>query len=276
MRGGLTVEQVKQKKKPVTVGPLLDANQASDPRLLAAIVSAAATAGSNSSSSNANSGGNGGGGAAGNSGGLTLVKVGDKYQFQKGGVGGTGNFRFCFARISVDNSAFTIQSTPTEKMLKIPLVVAYGMPVQNFTVKIDPQSYCGTESPPPGSATGTQYAAEGVIITTRSLEGIFQYLGQIVRTELGLGTGRPTSLAIPRNEEEAEKGEGFRLFRLQIRAPSLTEPWVFYDGNVYTIAVDPSGQADASSRVIQLVSDLLSLQSSAKALPVPNLIAISP
>jgi hypothetical protein len=278
IQGGLTVEQVKQKKTPATVGPPLSAQQASDPRLLAAIVSAAATSGSSSSSSNANSGGNaaggtGGGGAAGNSGGLTLVQVGNNYQFQKGGVGGTGNFRFCFAHISVDNSAFTIQSTPTAKMLKIPIVIANGKRL--FTVKIDQQNYCGTESPPPGSATGSQYAAEGVIITTRSLEGIFQYLGAIVRTELGIANGRPTSLAIPQNNEQAEKGEGFRLFRLRRRAPSLAEPWVLYDGIVYTIDVDPSGQADASSRVLQFVSDLLALQSSAKALPAPNLIAIT-
>jgi hypothetical protein len=170
---------------------------------------------------------------------------------------------------------FTIRSQPTTNTLTIPLGRANGRPLPNVTVTIGTKYYCGAESPPPGSTTGKQNAAEGISITTRSLEGIFQYLGEIVRTELGIGNGQPTSLAIPRNQQEAETGEGFRLFRLQRRAPSLAEPWVLYDGHVYTIDVDPSGQADASSRVLQLVSDLLALQSSAKALPAPNLIAIT-
>jgi hypothetical protein len=41
------------------------------------------------------------------------------------------------------------------------------------------------------------------------------------------------------------------------------------------VAVDPSGAKNTSSRIMQLVSDLLALQSSAKNLPAPNLIAIT-
>jgi hypothetical protein len=281
---GLTVEQV-TKKAATTVGPELTATEASDPRLLASIVSAAA-GGSSGSSSNSGSSGSGGGSTPGNSNnGLTLVqlkKTGPDnkpmFQFQKGGVGGSGNYRFCFAHVDPQRYSdvnFTIRSQPIANTMTIPLGKAYRKPLPTFTVTIGSKYYCGAESPPLGSTTGKQNAAEGISITTRSLEGIFQYLGEIVRTELGIANGQPTSLAIPRNQEEADRGQGFHLFRLYRRAPSLAEPWVLYDGHVYTIAVDPSGQADASSRVLQLVSDLLALQSSAKALPAPNLIAIT-
>jgi hypothetical protein len=279
---GLTVEQV-TKKVATAVGPELSTAEASDPRLLASIVTAAAGGSSSASSS---SGGSGTGSTSGGSNsGLTLVQLKKNgpdnkplFQFQKGGVGGSGNYRFCFAhvdRAKFSDVNFTIRSQPTTNTLTIPLGKANGRPIPNVTVAIGDTYYCGYASPPPGSTTGKQNAAEGISITTRSLEGIFQYLGEIVRTEFGLGNGQPTSLAIPRSQEEADTGQGFHLFRLYRRAPSLAEPWVLYDGHLYTIAVDPSGQADGSSRVLQLVSDLLALQSSAKALPAPNLIAIT-
>jgi hypothetical protein len=39
--------------------------------------------------------------------------------------------------------------------------------------------------------------------------------------------------------------------------------------------VDPSGE-DASTQVVQLLSDLLAIQSNAKDLPAPNVIAVVP
>jgi hypothetical protein len=99
---GLTVEQV-TKKAATAVGPELTATQASDPRLLASIVTAAA--GGSSSSSSSSSGGAGSSGTPGNSGGLTLVKVGSNYQFEKGGVGGSGNYRFALLVLTAQNTA---------------------------------------------------------------------------------------------------------------------------------------------------------------------------
>jgi hypothetical protein len=48
-----------------------------------------------------------------------------------------------------------------------------------------------------------------------------------------------------------------------------------FHGTTYTVAADPSG-ADASSQVLAILTDLLALQSSAKSLPAPDVIAIAP
>jgi len=292
---GLTVEQVK-KAKPTTVGPILSATEAKDPRLLAAIVTAASASGANSSSGTSASGttgstGNTGttgsaSGSPGSSGGLTLVERTEKvdgkpvvigYQFEKGGVGGSGNYRFCFAipHQPYKDIDFTILTAPTDP-LTIPLAQPFGRPGPNLSLKIGKQYYCGqgTTSPPTAN-NQDQKAGESITITTRSLEGIFYYLGEMVRTELGIANGDMLSLAIPSTQEEADTGQGFRLFRVERRSPIAGEPWVFYNGTIYSITIDPSGQHDASSRILQLVADLMALQSSAKALPAPNLIAIT-
>jgi hypothetical protein len=41
------------------------------------------------------------------------------------------------------------------------------------------------------------------------------------------------------------------------------------------MAIDPAGNSDTSSRILQLLTDLLALQSSAKSLPAPNVIAVT-
>ncbi len=282
---GLTVEQVK-KGKPTTVGPILSPNEAKDSRLLAAIVTAASASGANSPTSG--SGGAGSiGGSAGGSNALTLVertkKIDGKsvvigYQFEKGGVGGSGNYRFCFAipHQPFRNIDFTIQTAPQGNTLIFPLAIVYGRPLRSLTLTIGEQYYCGKGAVSPPSANNPdQKAGESITITTRSLEGIFYYLGEMVRAELGIANGEMASLAIPSTAEEAETGQGFQLFRVERRPAIDGDPWVLFNGAIYSINVDASGQYDASSRVLQLVSDLMALQSSAKALPAPNLIAIT-
>jgi len=148
------------------------------------------------------------------------------------------------------------------------------MPVKRFRVSIGTSYYCGSKTSPadPSSNNSKHKAGQGITLTTRSLEGIFFYLGEMVRTELGVATGEPISLGVPR---EAGRPE-FNLFKLEHRLPIRYEPWVMYDSQIFSISVDPSGQNDASSRVVQLLTDLLALQSSAKSFPAPNLIAITP
>jgi hypothetical protein len=247
--------------------------------LLAAIVSAASASSTGSSSS-----GGGAGTAATGGNGLTLKQITKKiggtkvvtgYQFEKGGSSG-GKYRFCFADIKqpwpgVD---FLRLSPPKTDPIKVPLIVANGRAA--VSIAIGKQYYCGNNPPPDQTGAGSrQKAGVGISITTRSLEGIFYYLGEMVRTELGIANGQATSLAIPSNNQEAAGGQGFKLFRVERRLPRVGEPWTLYQGAVYSITVDPSGQSDGSSRVLQIVSDLLALQSSAKNLPAPNLIAIT-
>jgi hypothetical protein len=45
-------------------------------------------------------------------------------------------------------------------------------------------------------------------------------------------------------------------------------------GESYAIAADPTG-ADASSQVIQILTDLVALKSSAKSLPAPSVVTVA-
>ena len=90
----------------------------------------------------------------------------------------------------------------------------------------------------------------------------------MVRTELGLATGVPVSL-------DLYGPPPYRLFSVERRRPSRGEIGVRYEGQAYSIRTDPSGELDASSRVVQILTDLWALQSSAKDLPAPNLITVA-
>jgi len=269
IKGGLTVEQTKP-KQATDIGPALSEADVRDDKLLPALIAAANPPSSSST-------------AGGGSGGVSLTAVSKKndgkttttYQLKKGGGDG-GGYRFCFAQSSrpydnpersfIDNVDFTVTKPPKNK-LTISLGKAGGKPIKAVTFEIGPSYYCGAKAGSAQSqASGKQQAGEGITISTRSLEGMFYFLGEMIRTELGLATGQPTSLAIESD---------FHLFRVDRRLPLSGEPWVSYNGGIFSVAVDPSGQKDASSRILQFLTDLLALQSSAKSLPTPNVIAIT-
>jgi hypothetical protein len=212
-------------------------------------------------------------------GGLTLSPVtkkeGEKtsivgYQLEKGGGDGeSGKYRFCFRDTKRPIENFSISKPPKREKTYISLAREFGSP--KLIIPIGQQYYCGAKpSTEQGSDARSQRAGQGITLRTRSLEGMFYFLGEMVRTELGLATGEGASLAIPLSRETE-----FHFFRIERRLPSVGDPWVTYNGQVFTISVDPSGQHDASSRIVQLLTDLLALQSSAKNLPAPNLIAIT-
>jgi hypothetical protein len=71
------------------------------------------------------------------------------------------------------------------------------------------------------------------------------------------------------------KGVPSYFFKVEPRVPLNGEISANFHGTTYTVAADPSG-ADASSQVLAILTDLLALQSSAKSLPAPNVIAIAP
>jgi len=255
VRAGLTVAP--QAKKPASnVGPVLTEEEAKDPRLLAALVAAASSTGSNSSSSGSSGATNTSSGDGGSSG-LTLKPVPGGYRLQKGadGTSAIKGYRFCF------NSRLNPKPVYLEK--------------QQFFIAAS--MYCNSTALQSGAIIAAARERHLPVITLtfqgRSLEGIFYFLGEMVRIELGLTNGEATSLAIPSTWEG--RPHYFDLFHVERRPPSLGEPWVNYNGEIFSIRVDPSGQNDASSRVIQVLVDLLALQSSAKNLPAPNFITIS-
>lgn len=247
IRAGLHTEP-SARAKPTNVGPLLGDTEAKDPRLLSALIAS----------------------ASGDGGGIKLVTVQreengiktTKYQLQKDGSGG-GDDRFCFLNKHESDELPELLATAPFRLKErvVPLGLYAGKP--RLPVKIAAAQFCGNSGMAPKNASALKFKP-------RSVEEIFYFLGEIVRTELGLAGGEGASLAIP----SSDKPE-FRLFHVERRLPIGSEPWAMIDGQVFSVSIDVTGQLDASSRVLQLLTDLLALQSSAKNLPAPNLIAIT-
>ena len=103
----------------------------------------------------------------------------------------------------------------------------------------------------------------------RSLAGVFYYLGELVRTEFGLGTVAPADLAVPRSDRP-----GFRLFHVNRGPNPNSGVAIVHRGEQFGITIDPSGEYDGSSRAMQLLTDLIALQSNSKALPTPTVLTV--
>jgi hypothetical protein len=184
-------------------------------------------------------------------------------QLQKQSDASSGD-RFCFSSVHYP------KKDDPDRWQRIPIstpshviFLTYENGVPSFPVTVPPSQYCGSKGRDQGSR-------QKISIKTRSLEEIFTFLGQIVRTELGLASGNETSLSV-----KLENKPDFNLFHVEQRLPIGEEPWAIYNGQVFSVRIDASGERDASSRVLQLVTDLLALQSSAKNFPAPNLIAVT-
>jgi hypothetical protein len=257
---GLSMEQV---KSTTPVGPILTNAQASDPKLLAGLVSASATSTSTSDSSAT----------------LTLKRYvltqkddpnltdSERADLEKRHVSvyyrlvkNTTSYKFCFDLRTSRPYPFgdfseQVGDTPTGS-IKIPLGKAYGKDV--FIPILEPV-ICGKPTP-------TDKIGANATIKLRSVEEIFLFLGDIARTELGLSGSPPTTLAVP------VAGFGYlELFRVERRAPTPGDILATLNDETYVISPDPSGR-NASTTVAQLLTDLLALSSSAKSLPAPNVI----
>jgi hypothetical protein len=255
VRKGLTMQRKKPAKKPV--GPCLFASEAAHPELLAALVNSSIAERS----------------------GLTLVEVEDREGAKPNGkckgiegdgplyqLQGTGKevFDFCFA--PQETTANRNLSTEFRTQLQRSEPVAlFGTTRQAPLVRttIAEETKCGEKEPEKDA---------GIKFETRSLEGIITFLGEMVRTELGLGIdSKPTSLAYFNEEWSCD----YSLFSVKPRRPSSGEIGVKYQGQWFSVAVDPTGQCDSSSRVLQVLADLWALQSKAKDFPVSIVVTVA-
>lgn len=105
-------------------------------------------------------------------------------------------------------------------------------------------------------------------ITPRSVEGIIYYLGELARKQLGLDGVIPS----PKLRLDAPNVEAY-LFTIKKGNPDGLAIAATYEGSSYFIPVDPQGN-DRSSQVLNLLSQLLALNSSAKDLPTPTVIPV--
>jgi len=141
--------------------------------------------------------------------------------------------------------------------LKAEELRGYGEPANRFPALIRTAS--GT----------TETATFRVDFTIRSVEGIIYYLGELTRGELDIGVAK--RLATP------EVSTGLGPERLFVVRENCTGIWneigTVYDGTRYCVSIDPSG-ADRSSEVMEIVLQLLALNTSAKTLPAPSVITV--
>lgn len=118
------------------------------------------------------------------------------------------------------------------------------------------------------SQSAPSSSAQELTMTTMSVEQLIYYLGEVARAQLGLN-GPP----VPCRMVATDRGAPVCLFRLQAGPPPPGAISATYDGKSYAIQVDPSGN-DRSSQVLELVSQLLALNNSAKDLPAPSIIPV--
>ena len=119
----------------------------------------------------------------------------------------------------------------------------------------------------PGPAAASAAAGQELTMTARSVEQLIYYLGEIARVQLGLsGPPKPCPMV-------ASGAGPTCLFRVSAGPAPSGAISAAYDGTNYAIAVDPAGN-DRSSQVLELVSQLLALNNSAKDLPAPSIIPV--
>lgn len=103
----------------------------------------------------------------------------------------------------------------------------------------------------------------------RSLEEMFHYLGKIARAQLGLSNESKQQFLIERSRIAP-----FELFKVTEGHTAGNTISTRYRSKTYSISLDPSGDFDGSSRVLQLINDLMALRSSSKTLSSPAVITV--
>ena len=196
-------------------------------------------------------------------------RVGHYYQLEKVNL----TTRFCFDRRLTRNG-----------MTLIP-----GMPIADTGEHLEPSAICGakaaTAKAPPTeqraagihnlqtaaapAAKGPGAAANSNVFsfTTRSTEAIIYFLGELARHDLGLVEPRFTPM-VP-----GSSGPNM-LFHISDGPGGKDAVDVSYEGRIYHVDVDPSGQ-NRSSQVMELVTEILAQNNSAKDLPAPSVIPIA-
>jgi hypothetical protein len=110
-----------------------------------------------------------------------------------------------------------------------------------------------------------------ISITVRSVEGIIYYLGEWVRQEVVYRQGITTSLPTIVDHN----GRTDILFQMRHGIGQGHAISTSYEGDDYHVDVDPTGR-DRSSQTMELVLQLLALNTSAKELPAPSILTIIP
>jgi hypothetical protein len=148
----------------------------------------------------------------------------------------------------VVQNRLTARKIPYNFPLHVPLPIARGA-----VVSMGEQSICGSK---------VQGKKPDLEVETRSVVDIIDFLGRIVRYK--------TPLKVYTQPEGSDETVIFQGLEQAPPGPSISAT---VDGNTYYIKVNATSD-DMSSNVIQLLSELIALNSSAKDLPAPNVITV--
>jgi hypothetical protein len=187
-----------------------------------------------------------------------------------------GGYKFCFDPMLATTSAFQsarwrtagkVSNLRTLDSVRARLMAVKGfrarLAVKDATTAVEGAEFQISSAnlcdPPKGAKPDEK---NDFNMTPRSVEGIFQFLGDVVRLQM---KGTPLSIG---------DGAGAIFpFRVVKGEPENAAFTVEMDGQIYSILDDPGGN-DQSTRVVQLLTDLLALQSSAKDLPAPSVFSV--
>jgi len=142
----------------------------------------------------------------------------------------------------------------------------YGYPVPDpaQTLTLNDGDNCGA----PPAERAMPNSGVKLHFRTRSVKAAILYLGAMVRVQWGIAATSENNLQIPHSD-----GTKFSLFKVS-RDSQAEWVSVSYRGQYYGLKRDPAGLTDGSSRVMQLLTDSLALQSSSKDVPAPTIISV--
>ena len=252
--GGLSFET--QQGDGQDIGPELNEDEAK--ALLPHYIKASATAAANGSASSL----------------PELKQQGNRYQLKKS----KSSFRICFRKANLDFIA--ARRNPNVRKLNINVsrsannyVVHLKLtnlgPDRLFDMTILPSHLCG--APPDASHSKDKSPPINWNFEMRSVEAIYNYLGQIVRAEWSDPETFENAYQLPRDFG----GLPFFLFKVY---PGYAPGAVISAdlGSTYSILpTTPPQDQDRSTQVISLLTDLWAIDSSAKSFPTTNTISVT-
>ena len=188
-----------------------------------------------------------------------------------------------YYRIEEDDSSPRFCFRPSMANLGPPISINGGI--------IPESSFCGADklpSPVPKAAgrltlVAQTYGSPEIVFKTRSVEGVIYFLGEIARAELHPGDPSakpfvPWLPTAPRQQgTESPPTSTCNVARdILFSIDHVAMPGAIstnYEGTNYSVPVDLAG-CDRSAQVLEIVAQLLALNSSAKDLPTPNIIPL--
>ena len=254
---GMSVEPV---SSTTLVGPVLDLKEAKDPKFLSAVLASYSSASPGLALKGFDT--------------LPAALKGDgpsSYPRYFRLLKSSNDYRLCWLPNKVQKGytkkgipyTFIPLSKISTKIVYVTLGRASKLRDNALRIPIYSQYLCGNSA-----AKSNPNQSENIKLTLRSVEGVIKFLGEMARTELGL-VNPPERLAVQWNDELGL----IQLFDVKERLATVGDIGASLEYRHFAVKVSPS-ERDYTRRTIELVMELLALESSAKDLPALSVITL--